>query len=51
MIIIDIEKIHKVKVNREDASFVDILTIRLRDFFDHQELSDVNNSSFKHVAV
>ena len=41
VIIIDIEKIQKIKVKREDASFVEFnlsLTIRLRDFFDHQEL-------------
>ena len=38
----NIEKIEKVKVNPEDASFVDIKVIilaqRLRNFFDQQEL-------------
>ena len=37
VVIVDIEKIQKVKVNRENDSFVDI-KVRLMDFFYYQEL-------------
>ena len=38
VITLDIEKYKKINLNRADTVFIDILVIRLRDLFNHQEL-------------